>query len=129
MGINNGTAEINKLNIYYFKKDKLKPMERNPYDNKEKKEMLYESLINDSKKKKNDIIEKIRELMEENILREESYHFGKIDGIKEGIEQGMEKIVINMVKDRVPFKLISKYTKLSISKIKDIVNSNNKIKI
>ena len=73
------------------------------------------------------------ELMEENILREESYHFGKMDGIKEGIEQGIEKnkrdIVINMVKDRVPFKLISKYTKLSISKIKDIVNSNNKIKI
>ena len=32
MGINNGTAEINKLNIYYFKKDELKPMERNPYD-------------------------------------------------------------------------------------------------
>ena len=29
--------------------------------------MLYESLINDSKKKQNDIIEKIRELMEENI--------------------------------------------------------------
>ena len=32
MGINNGTAEINKLNIYYFKKDELKQMERNPYD-------------------------------------------------------------------------------------------------
>ena len=77
------------------------------------------------------------ELMEENILREESYHFGKIDGIKEGIERGIEQgieknkrdIVINMVKDRVPFKLISKYTKLSTNKIKEIIKTNNKIKI
>ena len=41
-------------------------LEQNPDDIKAKNEILYESLINDSKKKQNDIIEKIKELIEEN---------------------------------------------------------------
>jgi len=68
MNLKNETTE-NEINIdKYSQKRNIEPLfryntflERNPYDNKEKKEMLYESLINDSKKKQNDIIEKIRE--------------------------------------------------------------------
>ena len=72
------------------------------------------------------------ELMEENILREESYHFGKIDEIKEGIERGIEQgieknkrdIVINMFKKNFDLNMISDITKLSVNKIYNIINNN-----
>ena len=44
-------------------------------------------------------------------------------GEQSEIEKEKQNTVLNMYEDKVPFKTISKYTKLSIDKIKEIVNS------
>ena len=76
MNLKNETSE-NEENINRFTKNKIiEPVfkyksfyEENPFHNKEKKVTLYESLINDSKKRQNEIKEKIKELMEENEIK------------------------------------------------------------
>ena len=69
------------------------------------------------------------EAMDKYFMEMEAYEAGEERGIKQGIEQGIEKnqqnIVLNMYEDKVSFKTISKYTKLSIDKIKEIVNNKN----
>ena len=83
-----------------------------------------EKLIKISKNRKE---ENMTELMEENILREESYHFGKEDGIKEGIEQKENDIILNMFNNKFDLNIISKIVKLPIKRIKEIIKcSNNK---
>ena len=75
----------------------------------------------------------VTELMERNIMLEETYTKGKIEGKKEGKKEGIQEgkietqrnTVISMFKDNVPFKLISRYTNLSINKIKSIIKSSN----
>ena len=76
----------NEQNIYdiSFKKNTqpyymFKPyLEQNPNDTKEKQITLYESLILDSKKKQNVIVEKIMELIEENDIMIERKNYLKI---------------------------------------------------
>lgn len=105
MNLKNETTE-NEINIdKYSQKRNIEPLfryntflERNPYDNKEKKEMLYESLINDSKKKQNDIIEKIRELMEENIKNRNNKKFNKIKIVK-NTPKNLESTDMNNITD------------------------------
>ena len=105
MNLKNETTE-NEINIdKYSQKRNIEPLfryntflERNPYDNKEKKEMLYESLINDSKKKQNDIIEKIRELMEENIKNRNNKKFNKIKIVKNSPKK-LESTDMNNITD------------------------------
>ena len=105
MNLKNETTE-NEINIdKYSQKRNIEPLfryntflERNPYDNKEKKEMLYESLINDSKKKQNDIIEKIRELMEENIKNRNNKMFNKIKIVKNSPKK-LESTDMNNITD------------------------------
>ena len=105
MNLKNETTE-NEINIdKYSQKRNIEPLfryntflEQNPYDNKEKKEMLYESLINDSKKKQNDIIEKIRELMEENIKNRNNKMFNKIKIVKNSPKK-LESTDMNNITD------------------------------
>ena len=105
MNLKNETTE-NEIKIdKYSHKRNIEPLfryntflERNPYDNKEKKEMLYESLINDSKKKQNDIIEKIRELMEENIKNRNNKKFNKIKIVKNSPKK-LESTDMNNITD------------------------------
>jgi len=54
--------------------------------------------------------------MERYFLDQQAYGMGE--------EKKENDIVLNMYKDKVWFKTISKYTKLSIDKIKEIINSN-----
>ncbi|MBF0224368.1 MAG: Rpn family recombination-promoting nuclease/putative transposase [Desulfobacterales bacterium] len=49
---------------------------------------------------------------------EEGRKEGREEGLKEGMEEGRKAIVISMIKTGVPIETISKYTGLSIDKIK-----------
>ena len=71
--------------------------------------------------------------MDKRLREMELVQSGYDEGIEQGIEQGIERglaqknkeIVLNMVKDKVPLNLISKYTKVSIRKIKEIIKTDN----
>jgi len=65
--------------------------------------------------------ESMTELMERNIMLEESYTSGKI----EGKEETQRNTVINMFERNFDLNTISDITKLSVSKIKKIIKSNN----
>ena len=71
--------------------------------------------------------------IEQHFRDEAIYDLIEERGIEKSIEKGIEKknrdIVLNMFNDSVPFKLISKYTKLSINKIKEIINDSDNKKI
>ena len=65
---------------------------------------------------------------EENEMLKNTYiHYGYKDGIKEGINTGIsernKEIALNMLKENMDIKLISKVTNLSIEEIKDLKNS------
>ena len=138
MNLKNETTE-NEINIdKYSQKRNIEPLfryntflERNPYDNKEKKEMLYESLINDSKKKQNDIIEKIRELMEENIKNRNNKMFNKIKIVKNSPKK-LESTDMNNVTDNSQLfgnNLNHSIKDIKIEEEKDeiIIKNNNEI--
>ena len=106
MDLKNKTLE-NEFNINkYSQKRNIEPLfryktflEPNPYDNKAKKEMLYESLINDSKKNQNDIIEKIKELMEENDIKpKKNKNYNRIRIVKNS-NKNLESNDINNITD------------------------------
>lgn len=106
MDLKNKTLE-NELHINkYSQKRNIEPLfryktflEPNPYDNKAKKEMLYESLINDSKKNQNDIIEKIKELMEENDIKpKKNKNYNRIRIVKNS-NKNLESNDINNITD------------------------------
>ncbi len=138
MNLKNETTE-NEINIdKYSQKRNIEPLfryntylERNPYDNKEKKEMLYESLINDSKKKQNDIIEKIRELMEENIKNRNNKKFNKIKIVKNSPKK-LENTDMNNITDNSQLfgnNLNHSIKDIKIEEEKDeiIIKNNNEI--
>ena len=138
MNLKNETTE-NEINIdKYSQKRNIEPLfryntflERNPYDNKEKKEMLYESLINDSKKKQNDIIEKIRELMEENIKNRNNKKFNKIKIVKNSPKK-LESTDMNNITDNSQLfgnnlNHSIKDIKLEEEKDEIIIKNNNEI--
>ena len=138
MNLKNETTE-NEINIdKYSQKRNIEPLfryntflERNPYDNKEKKEMLYESLINDSKKKQNDIIEKIRELMEENIKNRNNKKFNKIKIVKNSPKK-LESTDMNNITDNSQIfgnNLNHSIKDIKIEEEKDeiIIKNNNEI--
>ena len=138
MNLKNETTE-NEINIdKYSQKRDIEPLfryntflERNPYDNKEKKEMLYESLINDSKKKQNDIIEKIRELMEENIKNRNNKMFNKIKIVKNSPKK-LESTDMNNITDNSQLfgnNLNHSIKDIKIEEEKDeiIIKNNNEI--
>lgn len=138
MNLKNETTE-NEINIdKYSQKRNIEPLfryntflERNPYDNKEKKEMLYESLINDSKKKQNDIIEKIRELMEENIKNRNNKKFNKIKIVKNSPKK-LESTDMNNITDNSQLfgnNLNHSIKDIKIEEEKDeiIIKNNNEI--
>lgn len=138
MNLKNETTE-NEINIdKYSQKRNIEPLfryntflERNPYDNKEKKEMLYESLINDSKKKQNDIIEKIRELMEENIKNKNNKMFNKIKIVKNSPKK-LESTDMNNITDNSQLfgnNLNHSIKDIKIEEEKDeiIIKNNNEI--
>ena len=138
MNLKNETTE-NEINIdKYSQKRNIEPLfryntflEQNPYDNKEKKEMLYESLINDSKKKQNDIIEKIRELMEENIKNRNNKMFNKIKIVKNSPKK-LESTDMNNITDNSQLfgnNLNHSIKDIKIEEEKDeiIIKNNNEI--
>jgi hypothetical protein len=138
MNLKNETTE-NEINIdKYSQKRNIEPLfryntflEQNPYDNKEKKEMLYESLINDSKKKQNDIIEKIRELMEENIKNRNNKKFNKIKIVKNSPKK-LESTDMNNITDNSQLfgnNLNHSIKDIKIEEEKDeiIIKNNNEI--
>ena len=138
MNLKNEITE-NEINIdKYSQKRNIEPLfryntflERNPYDNKEKKEMLYESLINDSKKKQNDIIEKIRELMEENIKNRNNKKFNKIKIVKNSPKK-LESTDMNNITDNSQLfgnNLNHSIKDIKIEEEKDeiIIKNNNEI--
>ena len=106
MDLKNKTLE-NEFNINkYSQKRNIEPLfryktflEPNPYDNKAKKEMLYESLINDSKKNQNDIIEKIKELMEENDIKPKKNKMYNRIRIVKNSNKNLESNDINNITD------------------------------
>ena len=57
------------------------------------------------------------------------YDMGVEKGIEKGIDKGIEQekknIVLNMIKNNLSLETIKKCTKLSISKIKEIIKTNN----
>jgi len=138
MNLKNETTE-NEINIdKYSQKRNIEPLfryntflERNHYYNKEKKEMLYESLINDSKKKQNDIIEKIRELMEENIKNRNNKMFNKIKIVKNSPKK-LESTDMNNITDNSQLfgnNLNHSIKDIKIEEEKDeiIIKNNNEI--
>lgn len=48
------------------------------------------------------------------------------DGIKEGMEAGIEKIIQSMFEQNVPLEDIAKYTQLSLEEVQNIINKNKK---
>ena len=106
MDLKNKTLE-NEFNINkYSQKRNIEPLfryktflEPNPYDNKAKKEMLYESLINDSKKNQNDIIEKIKELIEENDIKPKKNKMYNRIRIVKNSNKNLESNDINNITD------------------------------
>ena len=75
-------------------------------------------LSNDSKYRENNMTE----AMDKYFMEMEAFDAGE----QIGIEKKENDIVLNMYEDKVPFKTISKYTKLSIDKIKEIIDNRNK---
>ena len=71
------------------------------------------------------------EAMDRYFMEMEAYEAGELSGVEQGIEKGIEQgieknqqnIVLSMYEEKVPYKTISKYTKLSIDKIKEIINN------
>ena len=63
------------------------------------------------------------EAMDRYFMEMEAFDAGEQSGIEKGIEKEKQDTVLNMYEDKVPFKTISKYTKLSVDKIKEIINS------
>ena len=63
------------------------------------------------------------EAMNRYFMEMEAFDAGEQSGIEKGIAKKENDIVLSMYEDKVPFKTISKYTKLSIDKIKVIINS------
>ena len=70
------------------------------------------------------------EAMDRYLRESEFFNAGEEVGLEKGLERGIEQnkrdVVLAMNNDKAPYSLISKYTKLSISKIKEIINSNEK---
>ena len=124
-----------------------------PYNEVKKRDRFYKLLtINNNKELEKilkdeplieEYVKKIKELSQDKKYKEvimteamdryfmemEAYEAGEYFGVEKGIVKGENKkeqdIVLNMYDNKVPFKTISKYTKLSIDKIKEIVNSKN----
>ena len=46
-------------------------------------------------------------------------------GFDNGVQAGIEQIILNMFHQKVPLKDIAKFTKLDIEKVKEIVKKNN----
>jgi len=65
--------------------------------------------------------------MDKKLREMDLYLAGLEDGEEKGSAQKNKEIVLNMVKDKVPLNLISKYTKVSIRKIKEIIKTDNMI--
>ena len=63
------------------------------------------------------------EAMDRYFMEMEAFDAGEQIGMERGIEKNQENVVLNMHKDKVPFKTISKYTKLSVDKVKEIINN------
>ena len=68
------------------------------------------------------------EIIEENVAKQTAYLVGyddgKEEGIKEGILENQKEVVLNMHKDNVNLETISKYTKLTIEEIEEIINNS-----
>ena len=65
------------------------------------------------------------EIIEENVAKQTAYLVGHDDGKEEGILENQKEVVLNMHKDNVNLETISKYTKLTIEEIEEILNSNS----
>ena len=59
-------------------------------------------------------------------LKDQALRDGFAEGVEQGIKQNQKEIVINMYNDKVDIKTISKYTKLSINKINEILETYKK---
>ena len=118
-----------------------------PYNEIKKRERFYKLLTIDNKEELDKILEeeplieeyvnKLKILSKNNKYREEvmteamdryfmemeAFDAGEQSGIEKGIEKEKQNIILSMYEDKVPFKTISKYTKLSIDKIKEIINN------
>ena len=63
------------------------------------------------------------ESMDRYFMEMEAFDAGEQSGIEKGIEKKENDIVLNMYEEKFDLKSISKITKLSIDKIKEIINN------
>ena len=61
--------------------------------------------------------------MERYFIEQQAYEMGEEKGINIGIEKEKNNMVLNMYEEKFDLKSISRITKLSIDKIKEIINS------
>ena len=100
----NNEQNINEYTLKKSQKENIKPIfsyqsfvEKNPFENKEKKEILYESLITDSKKKQRNLVIKIKELLDESFIQIKKKKKNKIiiKKDKDNFRINNDKIFIN----------------------------------
>ena len=72
------------------------------------------------------------ERIDEKLRNIDAYNGGKLTGINEGIEMGIQKnrkeVIINMYNDNLPIEKIAKYTNVSVDEINEIVHTEKKKK-
>ena len=64
------------------------------------------------------------ERIENNLRKREAYVLGKSEGKDEGIEQKQTEMIMNMYKDGLELKQISKYANIPIEKVEEIIKNN-----
>ena len=67
--------------------------------------------------------ENMTEAMDRYFMEMEAYEVGELLGIEKGIEKNQQNVVLSMYEEKMDLNVISKITKLSIDKIKDIINN------
>ena len=87
---------------------------------------------------KNKSVEKAKKILEEISSDERERYLAELrqkyimdqkaiaaKGFDNGVQAGIEQIILNMFHQKVPLKDIAKFTKLDIEKVKEIVKKNN----
>ena len=94
-----------------------------------KDEVLIKEYVNKLKRLSNDSKYRediMTEAMDKYFMEMEAFDAGEQIGMERGIEKNQQNIVLNMYEEKYDIKSISKITKLSIDKIKEIINNRNK---
>lgn len=95
-------------------------------------------VINMSDEKNNDSLKAAKKVLEDISQDEHEIYLAELrekyimdqkaiaaKGFDNGVQAGIEQIILNMFHQKVPLKDIAKFTKLDIEKVKEIVKKNN----